>query len=601
LLVTGGHFAVPVGVIRRKPDGLGELVVRKNQELRRFWVLLAGLVLAGHGLAQTPGDINAAARQSETIQRQQQERLREDLDKARQAVPAVDGTDLRNLRPQVAVPELGVACRQIGEIRVAGADHLAPELVASKTRPFVGQCLGVGEIEAILSELTRAYIERGLITARAYLPAQDLRSGVLQIQVIEGAIEGYRIEGEGSRIFAPGVFPAAPGELLNLRDLEQGIDQINRLASNNAQLDIQPGSKPGSSIVVVRNTPTFPLHLLLSYDNQGTRSTGNHGAAASLSFDNPLGLNERFLYSHRKTWSEAEAGHNSQNDAFEFWLPFGYWSLTLSTSRSDYLNALTVPSGAVLRSEGNTETSSIGLDRVLYRDQSMRSSFSMKLTTQEAKNYLERQLLTVSSRKLTFLDFGLRSSSTLFGGMASGQLGYAQGLKNLGALADAADIDRDTPHAQFRKTTLDLSFLRNFSLFGQDLSWSSQFSGQYALTSLYGSQQMLIGGHGSVRGFVNSSLSGDHGYFWRNELGVPCRLPLFGASIPGRAFVAYDFGSVSSIAAGSTQGSLSGAALGVSLQWKDLSLEVSASRPLSMPAGVTREAAHAWLRLSYSL
>ena len=43
------------------------------------------------------------------------------------------------------------------------------------------------------------------------------------------------------------------GEPLNLRDLEQGLDQLNRLRSVDLTADIAPGSQPGASRIILRS------------------------------------------------------------------------------------------------------------------------------------------------------------------------------------------------------------------------------------------------------------------------------------------------------------------------------------------------------------
>lgn len=551
--------------------------------------------------AQSVADIEAAARQSDTILRQQQERLREDMEQARKSAPQEEGADLRKLVPKTTVPDLGRPCQLIGEIRVIGAEQLGAQLIREVTQPYLARCLGVTEIEAILSELTRRYIERGYVTTRVYLPAQDLGSGILLLRVIEGVIEDYRIDGNSPGVHVPGAFPVKPGELLNLRDLEQGIDQINRLSSNNAKLDIQPGSRAGSSLVIVRNTQTFPAHVNLSIDNQGVDSTGKYGAAVSLTVDSPLHLNERFVFSHRESFSPNTSGHESKNNALEFWVPLGYSALTMNVGRSNYVNMLNFSSGTTLLSEGQTDSAGIGIDRGVYRDQSKRASVSAKVSVQDTKNYLAGLLLGVSSRKLTTLELGSNGFMVTPYGMLTGQLTYANGLKAFGALNDAPALPDDAPHAQFRKLSLDLSFSRTFALAKQNLTWSSQWSGQYGFTTLYGSQQMLIGGASSVRGFLDNTLSGDHGYHWRNELSLPISLELGATPMTGRAYIGYDFGKVQGRAAGTSSGYLSGAALGMSMQWKGLSWDLSGTRALALPASMTRESAQLWLRLSYSI
>ncbi len=180
-----------------------------------------------------------------------------------------------------------------------------------------------------------------------------------------------------------------------------------------------------------------------------------------------------------------------------------------------------------------------------------------------------------------------------------------QGLALLGALHDPAGLPGDLPHAQSGKFTLELGYNRRLSLDslgGTALTLSTQFSGQRAVDTLYGTQQFLIGGPSSVRGFQNCSLAGDHGYFVRNELGLPWRLPADAfVALAGRVYAGFDWGTVTNRAPGVPSGALSGATLGVGVFWKNVSLDAFASRAVHAPSPQLREGTLLSLRLSASI
>ncbi len=121
-------------------------------------------------------------------------------------------------------------------------------------KPFQGKCLGVAQLNELLKAITDHYIDKGLVTTRAYLPQQDLSKGDLQVLVIEGKLENLRSDaasGLSDRELAM-AFPGKEGELLNLREIEQMVDQLNRLPSNQAQMELTPGQAVGGSDVVVK-------------------------------------------------------------------------------------------------------------------------------------------------------------------------------------------------------------------------------------------------------------------------------------------------------------------------------------------------------------
>ena len=89
------------------------------------------------------------------------------------------------------------------------------------------------------------------------------------------------------------------------------------------------------------------------------------------------------------------------------------------------------------------------------------------------------------------------------------------------------------PRAQFFKQTYGANLSRPFKLAGQEFALQSTLSAQHSRDVLYGTEQFLVGGPFSVRGFRHTSIAGDSGFYWRNEVGMPIPLAkLFGDGAP---------------------------------------------------------------------
>lgn len=572
---------------------------------RRHWLrpTLAGLLAcltAGSALAQTPADIEAATRQAEQLQRESQERAKQQLEE-----------DLRSARPPtrleaptVQVPERAAGpCRDIKEVRIKGASLLKPAALAELAARYSNRCLGVTEIEQLLADITNAYIARGYITVRAYLPQQDLTTGVLEIVVIEGKVEEIRINDGGKGSISVGnVAPGVVGRPLNLRDFEQALDQVNRLASNNASFDIQPGTAPGDSVVVLSNAPSRTWRVGLTYDNQGSAATGKEQVGLNLSFDNPLGLNDFLSLTHRRANPYYEGEESSFSNSLTYVVPHGYATYTLNLSNSEYASLLAAPSGTALHTDGDSEQASLRYDRVVYRDQKSRWNLAATLTGKASRNFLEGILLGVSSRRLTILDLDSSYTTGLAGGVLTLDLGYAQGLSILNALDDADDMLPGSPSAQFGKIKYGASFNLPFKLAGLNLNYSAQLTGQQSRNVLYGSEQISIGGIYTVRGFVRNTLSGDHGYYLRNDLSV--RLPFTapnGQTGSLRPYIALDHGEVTNRVAGIPQGELTGMAVGFTLAFGAINLDLFHGWGIDEPDSMSHEGGATFFRLSATL
>lgn len=213
----------------------------------------------------SPGDEDLIRERQNRLLEEQQRRLEE-----LRSLPGKAAQPAPSQRPE------DVRCFDISTIELKGADSLSASDRQALLKPFIGQCLGVSQLNALLKAITDLYLARGLVTSRAYLPQQDLSSGHLQVMVVEGRLESFRTDdssGLSERELAM-AFPGSAGQLLNLREIEQMVDQLNRLPSNQAQMELSPGEAVGGSRVLVRNAPQKPWRASLSRNNEGQRSTG---------------------------------------------------------------------------------------------------------------------------------------------------------------------------------------------------------------------------------------------------------------------------------------------------------------------------------------
>ncbi|MEJ0003892.1 MAG: POTRA domain-containing protein [Pararobbsia sp.] len=102
----------------------------------------------------------------------------------------------------------------------------------------------------LLKGPSRAILSRGYIITRVLLPKQDLSRGELTLTLVPGAIHQLRFADPATRGTRKSAFPARDNELLNLRDLEQGLEQMRRVPSQDVDIQIALAHRPGESDVV---------------------------------------------------------------------------------------------------------------------------------------------------------------------------------------------------------------------------------------------------------------------------------------------------------------------------------------------------------------
>ncbi|HFT0377069.1 TPA: ShlB/FhaC/HecB family hemolysin secretion/activation protein [Enterobacter mori] len=466
---------------------------------------LAGvtLLVSGAALAAplSPADRN-------TIQQQQQQlldenqRQREELERSA-IVP-------RPVTPDDAFSPQG-PCFVIRRIELSGATLLSPSAKNRLTAPWINQCLDMARLTRLTDAVSDWYISRGYITSRAFLTEQDLSGGILHLAVLEGKLQHIRLEGVPDRTLKM-TFPGLEGKILNLRDIEQGMEQLNRVRQRPVEIEILPGDRQGYSVVNLTATPEFPLSGSVSFDNSGQKSTGTGQLTGALYGNNLLGLADKWFISGGRS-SDFSNSKDAQNFAAGVSIPYGYGLLDYSYSWSNYLSTID-NNGYLWRSTGDTETHRLTGSWVLFRNGDIKTGLSAGITHRINRNYLDDVLLATSSRKLSSVSLGINHTQKIASGVATLNPTFTQGVPWLSA-EDDNDKQGDVPKAEFRKWSLNGSFQRPVA---DKLWWLTSVYFQWSLDRLYGSERLTLGGETSVRGFKEQYISGDNGGYWRNEL-----------------------------------------------------------------------------------
>ena len=255
-----------------------------------------------------------------------------------------------------SLPETGPTFL-IEHVVFAGETVLSARRLDAVAHPFIGKHLGRNRIDLLLRRLTEAYIAEGYITTRVYLSTpQNLASGTLSVTVVPGRIEGIMLNGAALRPAPPlpksglpktsggglltdagtaWAFPEGVGDVLRLPDLEQGVDQINRLRRNQAQIQILPGQASGESIVAIENAYGKRFAYNFGIDNYGSSSTGTLRYRAGAEADNVLGFQESFGISYIGTT-------DSNALVFSAAVPYGFHTFSYTTSVSEYQQAIEI-------------------------------------------------------------------------------------------------------------------------------------------------------------------------------------------------------------------------------------------------------------------
>jgi len=474
--------------------------------LRAYGCALLSLLYFSSALAQAPlpADRELSRERQERLLQEQQRRLEE----------------LQSLPGQVrSVPSLpaddSTDCLQINSIELNGADALSVRRRAALIEPFVERCLTASDLNRLLSEITSAYLNRGYVTTRAYLPAQDLQDGVLQIQVIEGRLDSINGRNLSTALEISMSSPARIGERLNLRELEQLVDQLSRLPSRQISLELTPGEEVGSSRVVLQGQKLKPWRVALNRHNDGQRSTGEQQWGLDFAWDSPLGLADQLSL---RGSGDAVSDHykHSATHGLNYSLPYGWWTFNYFYNHSYYRTKNYVQGFSFLL-DGVSTTQALTAERVLHRNAVSKTAFGLGLNHLRSRNYLDNYRLDVSSQRLTEQQVSFNHGRRIGPAFINVDLGYQRGVGALDAQR-SGHLQKGEPVARYNKYTLTASYLHPFQWLGERFSFDSVFSAQRSEDVLFSPQRFSLGGLYSVRGFKEQSVTGDSGYYLRNQL-----------------------------------------------------------------------------------
>ena len=221
-----------------------------------------------------------------------------------------------------------------------------------------GRCLGSEGISLLLKRGQDALVARGFVTSRIVAEPQDLAQGILQLTLLPGRIRAVRFATDADpRGTKWNAVPSKPGDILNLRDIEQALENFKRLPTAEADIQIEPAeerdgqaARPGQSDLVIRYKQAFPFRVSLSLDDGGSKATGKYQGGVTLSYDHFLTLNDLLYINLNNNLGGEGAGlkRGSSGNTVHYSVPFGYWLLATTDAPLDVKQALIQMAGGAI-------------------------------------------------------------------------------------------------------------------------------------------------------------------------------------------------------------------------------------------------------------
>ncbi|EPV8392107.1 TPA: ShlB/FhaC/HecB family hemolysin secretion/activation protein [Klebsiella aerogenes] len=401
-------------------------------------------------------------------------------------------------------------CFQINEL-ILNNDFLDNNGLKEIKNKVIGKCLGMNGLKKAAVLFQDYYINAGYITTRVEIPSQDLSTKKLNLTVVPGRISEIVV---ADNDVSSWILPFSDGDILNIRDLEQGLENIQRTPEVDVKINILPGAENGTSKVLINPQRKKKWSLRASYNNFGDKSTGSELIGGTSYLYNVTGLSDLFYL----------AGTGSHTGGYKnvstyYSVPFGYSEFSLYYSKSKSHQGIDI--GAyTFDYVGETEYFSLKGNRMLYRNVNSKLSTSAELIRRKYDYTLGGTELVLQKRDMGNVRLGLNYKRNFTGAALDSTLSWQRFTKAFGG-TDTPDMRTGTVSKKSQIVNLNVNYVKWLTMLPTNAYYELNFGAQYSPDNLTLQDQFTIGDRWSVRGFQNSDgIYGNKGFFLQNTLNV---------------------------------------------------------------------------------
>ncbi len=426
-------------------------------------------------------------------------------------LPAATASVTHQLKPETPIQSAQKISFKLTKIILSGNTVFTDAQIAAIYQAKLNTTITLSDLQQITEEITKKYREAGYVLSRAILPPQQIKKGVVKIQIIEGYINNVSINGDAGpakKLLLEYAEKAKRSHPMQIADLEHYMLLANDLPGYKVAAILNPSTTTSGAADLVLNVTRSRVAFMTSYDNYGTRYLGPQQVTASGSVYSLIAGGSMDLFRAVET----TRGRDLHYGEYLHTQPIGSNGLNLSVDA----NYTQTQPGFVL-----TPLLIVARNATGYMDLSypVIRSRSTNLYLHSTANYQN-----VTSTILSSPFYQDRIRSIIVGG-AFNHLDHWFGLNTV-----SLDIEHGFPiwgahthtlqsnpfgRTVFTKENLTLARLQQinarFSLLGS-------VHGQYSNEPLLATEQFIYGGTDYGRGYDPSAIVGDRGAAGKLEL-----------------------------------------------------------------------------------
>ena len=460
-------------------------------------------VYAGIAFAQVPPDAG---------------RIQQDFERGR-VPPAPPRTPAEPVIEQPAKPALRAPDSvrvPVKGFRVTRATAFSESELLPLLKDFTGKRLSLEDLERAADVVTRHYRDRGYFVARAYIPAQDIRDGIVEITVLEGRLDRISVTPVGEirlrdQVVASHLKNALPsGGLIRQDDLERGLLLLNDLPGIDVRSVLQPGEALGSTNLTAQVSEGPLTSGDVDFDNYGNRFSGAYRLGMTANVNDPSGYGDQMNV-------RVQAAEGATYARLGYAIPVGSSGLKVGAAYTGTTYELCCEFAA-LGARGDAQTASLS---ALYPVVRSREANFFVAATYDVRHFFNATFASTTSDKRAKVGTlaGNGDFRDSVGGMALTNYSVAVsfGRLNLDAYPPDRTLDDATAQAHGSYTKAAYGLARQQRL-GTASSLYGGLSGQFASKNLDSSEKFMLGGPFGVRAYPTGEAVGDEGLLANLEL-----------------------------------------------------------------------------------
>lgn len=432
--------------------------------------------------------------------------------------------------PQTSQDEVLIPVKRID---VLGSSILTPAEIKALVVPLQNKSVKFSQLQEVADKITQIYQERNYITSRAVLAPQDIKDGVVTIQVREGTLERIDVKRAGDvvgrlnddyirdRAQQAGATPLNFSSLEDILQLLRSDPLIGDIRAN-----LTTGSQSNQSVLQITFSEAKSFSIRPFFDNYGNTSTGIFRAGVNLQELNVTGNGDSILLGYTRSGSSDIYQLNYQ-------YPINPQGGTLGFNFSAGQNPVTEPPFDSLNILTDSQTYELAYRQPLLRSPREEFAIGGSLAFENSGSYFGNRSFNFQNFKF---DDGRSQSRVLK--LSQDYLSrdprgawVLRSNFNIGLNFLGATIRNDgSPDGRFFYWVGQVLRVERLGSDKDTLAFF-RLNMQFAGNQLLSLNRFSIGGPQSIRGYRQNQLTGDNGLQTSVELQFPVVRDSEGSSI----------------------------------------------------------------------